>query len=85
MTMDELKPIDFWAIKHQIDDEVKRLGWSKNQCREYVKTHYNKSTRLAMSDAQLLHLLSRLMLMDDLNTESKTVVKSRRRDRRRRR
>ena len=76
--------IDFWAVKHAIDDEVKRIGWSKERCKEYIKTHYNKSTRLAMNDAQLVHLLSRLRLMESPNIDQKLVTR-RRGSRRRRR
>ena len=81
--MEKQHKIDFWSIKHQIDDEIKRIGWTKEQAKEYIKTHYNKSTRLAMNDAQLIHLLSKLHLIDSSTVKQKTVFKSRRQRRRR--
>ena len=81
--MEKQDKINFWSIKHQIDDEIKRIGWTKEQAKEYIKTHYNKSTRLAMNDAQLIHLLSKLQLMDNPIVKQKTVFKSRRQRRRR--
>ena len=56
----KLTKIDFWKIKHQIDDEVKRLGWSVDFCKRYTITHYNKRSRLVMSDEELLDLLDKL-------------------------
>ena len=80
-----MERIDFWAVKRQIDREVERLGWSTEECIAYIKTHYNRSTRLVMNDAQLEHLLSRLQLMVNPDSEDKPVTRNRRRDRRRRR
>ncbi|MGL5940803.1 MAG: hypothetical protein ACRC2S_10495 [Waterburya sp.] len=45
---------DFWATKHAIDDEVARLGWSKEKCIVYIKQRYNARSRLAMTDEQLM-------------------------------
>ena len=80
-----MNTIDFWAIKRQIDNEVRRLDWSKEQCKEYIKTHYGKSTRLLMNDAQLLHLLSKLQLMEDFTRDNDLKSKHRRNRKRRRR
>ncbi len=48
---------EFWELKHQIDDEVARLGWSKAKCKAFIIQRYGKITRLAMSDDELLDLL----------------------------
>lgn len=55
-----LNAIEFWNLKHQIDDEVARLGWNKDECIAYILKHYNKRSRLVMTDEQLYHLLSAL-------------------------
>lgn len=75
---------DFWKLKHQIDNEVARLGWSTEECICYIQKHYNKRSRLVMSDPQLKHMLSRLMLMGH-DDKPVLVVKKSRKDRRRRR
>ena len=52
--------IDFWKVKHEIDHEVRRLGWDTSKCRQYIQDRYNKRSRLVMSDEQLLELLATL-------------------------
>ncbi|MDJ0593433.1 MAG: hypothetical protein QNJ72_26185 [Pleurocapsa sp. MO_226.B13] len=52
--------IDFWNLKHQIDDEVARLGWSKAKCKAYIQSHYGKDSRLKMTDDELIDLLETL-------------------------
>ena len=52
--------IDFWKTKHEIDREVARLGWSTEQCKDYIQKEYNKRSRLVMTDTELLDLLKRL-------------------------
>ncbi len=51
---------DFWQIKHKIDDEVARLGWSVDYCKRYIEFHYGCRSRLVMTDAQLVHLYATL-------------------------
>lgn len=51
---------EFWDIKHQIDAEVERLGWTKEQCKSHIKTVYGANSRLSMSDEDLLDLLAYL-------------------------
>ena len=55
-----LNATEFWDLKHQIDDEVARLDWNKDECIAYIQKHYNKRSRLVMTDEQLYHLLSAL-------------------------
>ncbi len=52
--------IDFWNLKHQIDDEAARLGWSKQECKAYILKHYGKDSRLKMTDDELIDLLKNL-------------------------
>ncbi len=51
---------EFWEIKHKIDDEVARLGWTVDYCKLYVAFHYGCRSRLVMTDAQLVHLYDTL-------------------------
>lgn len=74
--------INFWQIKHQIDDEVKRLGWSVDYCKEYIQKHYGKRSRLVMSDSELTQLLAKLRT---IKTSGNTNKVSRKRKLRRRR
>jgi phage tail tape-measure protein len=75
---------DFWRIKHQIDDEVARLGWSKARAKGHIEQVYRKSSRLVMSDEQLLHLLEYLQSLPTPtrnNTTSKTTSRKRKKRR----
>ncbi|MDJ0594839.1 MAG: hypothetical protein QNJ72_33490 [Pleurocapsa sp. MO_226.B13] len=64
--------IDFWNLKHQIDDQAARLGWSKAKCKAYILETYGKDSRLKMTDDQLLDLLERLRTF---NSRAKAVGK----------
>ena len=75
--------IDFWKVKHQIDDEVVRLGWSTDQCKQYIHEHYNKRSRLVMSDPELTQLLAKLRSLT--TSKVKTKASNRRSKRRSRR
>lgn len=59
-----LKPkqsaIEFWRLKQAIDDQVKRLGWSTDQCIDYCQKHYKVRSRLLMTDKQLQDMLKTL-------------------------
>ncbi len=69
---------DFWATKHAIDDEVARLGWSKEKCIVYIKQRYNARSRLAMTDEQLTTFLKHLQ---SLPTKENLTTKPRDRKR----
>ncbi len=61
--MQNQKPMtaaEFWEIKHKIDDEVARLGWSVDYCKRYIEFHYGCRSRLTMTDTQLVHLYETL-------------------------
>ena len=58
--MNKLTIDEFWKLKHQIDDEIKRLGWTKEKAKGHIKTVYGKSSRLSMSDEELFDLLNYL-------------------------
>jgi hypothetical protein len=74
---------DFWAIKHAIDDEVARLGWSKEKCIVYIKQRYNARSRLAMTDEQLISFLKHLKFLPSKNfTTQKLKTRSRKHRRR---
>ena len=85
--MKPLTEIEFWEIKHAIDDEVVRLGWSKQECIEFIQKRYRCRSRLVMRDVQLRDCLKYLKGLPSLSTESEKEQerKTRRRRRRRRR
>ncbi|NJK58219.1 MAG: hypothetical protein HC939_20700 [Pleurocapsa sp. SU_5_0] len=71
----------FFALKHAIDDQVARLGWSKERCIVYIKDRYKVRSRLSMSDDQLRHLLK---VLSSMSTHATSERSSNRVDRRRR-
>ena len=71
---------DFWAVKHAIDDEVARLGWSKEKCIVYITQRYKARSRLSMTDEELVHFLEHLR-----NLPSGKIIPTVSRDRRDRR
>lgn len=50
-------PLDFNEIKRLTDIEIKRLGWKKDQGRNYLMKKYGKRSRLHLTDRQLLDFL----------------------------
>ncbi len=75
---------DFWAIKHAIDDEIARLGWSKEECKTYIKRNYGKDSRLKMHDNQLNHLLKTLKTLRPKKESTGKLSLAARRDKRKR-
>ncbi|MGL6343172.1 MAG: hypothetical protein ACRC80_29040, partial [Waterburya sp.] len=53
----EIEAIDFNEIKQKTDIEIKRLGWTRDDGREFLQTRYGKRTRLHLTDEQLLEFL----------------------------
>ncbi|MGF1588877.1 MAG: hypothetical protein ACFCU7_06495 [Pleurocapsa sp.] len=53
----EIEVMDFNEIKQQTDIEIKRLGWTKDQGKEFLKSRYGKRSRLHLTDEQLLEFL----------------------------
>jgi hypothetical protein len=74
---------DFWAIKHAIDDEVARVGWSKEKCIVYIAQRYHARSRLAMTDEQLLHFLEHLRSLPSRKVSTHKLRTRSRRDKRR--
>ena len=81
--MKKLTIDEFWKLKHQIDDEIKRLGWTKEQAKNHIYIKYRKYSRLSMSDEQLFDLLS--YLRSFCSTKSIPSVSSLNRKKRKRR
>ena len=50
----------FTQIKQKTDIEIKRLGWTKEYGRDFLKSHYGKRSRLHLTDEQLLEFLQYL-------------------------
>lgn len=53
----EIELIDFNEIKQKTDIEIRRLGWTKDDGREFLKSRYGKRSRLHLTDEQLLEFL----------------------------
>lgn len=53
----ELEAMDFNEIKQKTDIEIKRLGWTKDDGREFLKSRYGKRSRLHLTDEELLEFL----------------------------
>ncbi len=52
--------IDFYAIKHETDIELERLGWTNDEGRDFLKRNYGKPSRLRLTDEELLEFLQHL-------------------------
>ena len=55
-----IEEMDFNEIKQKTDIEIKRLGWTKDDGREFLKSRYGKRSRLHLTDEQLLEFLEYL-------------------------
>ena len=54
-------PIDFNEVKRLTDIEIKRLGWTKEQGREYLKKNYGgRYSRLHLTDEEIFNFLGEL-------------------------
>ena len=53
----ELEAMDFNEIKQKTDIEIRRLGWTKEQGREFLMSRYGKRSRLHLKDEQLIEFL----------------------------
>jgi hypothetical protein len=54
------EPVDFSDIVARTNVELKRLGWTNQQGRDYLVQTYNKRSRQLLSDQELLEFLSYL-------------------------
>ncbi len=50
----EQNVIEWEQIKEEIDSNMKRLGWSKKQGRQYLIKRYGKTSRFHLTDAELI-------------------------------
>jgi hypothetical protein len=55
-----LPVLDLTPVFLQIADEMERIGWTKTQGREYLKTAYGKQTRAELTDDELTDFLNHL-------------------------
>ncbi len=46
--------IEWDQIKEEIDSNMKRLGWSKKQGKQYLIKRYGKTSRIHLTDAELI-------------------------------
>ena len=81
--MSKLTIDEFWKIKHQIDDEIQRLGWTKEKAKNHIYIVYRKSSRLSMTDEELLDFLSYLRSFSVAKSIPSVSTPKRRRRRRR--
>ena len=55
-----------WSqIRDEIDSNMKRLGWSVRQGKEYLIKRYGKSSRLHLSDEELIEFWQYLKSLED--------------------
>ena len=52
------KQYDYWDIIHQTDAEFKRIGWSIQDAKDYLKFAYGAKSRAQLNDQELLEFLS---------------------------
>ena len=52
--------LDFNQIKALTDKEIRRLGWTKDQGRNYLFAKYGKRSRLQLTDTQMVEFLVQL-------------------------
>ena len=78
----QMDAAQFFHLKHQIDDEVARLGWSKERCIVYTQDRYGVRSRNAMTDDQLRHLLVTLKSLTKSQTTTKKLSTRKRKRRR---
>ncbi len=50
----EPEVIEWEQIKNEIDSNMKRLGWSERQGKDYLIKRYGKSSRLHLTDGELI-------------------------------
>ena len=54
-------------MKHQTDLEIKRLGWTKDDGQEFLRSRYGKRSRLQLTDEQLWEFLQYLKAQPNPN------------------
>jgi hypothetical protein len=59
-TSSTASPIDFTDLIARTNVELKRLGWTNQQGRDYLLQTYGKRSRQLLTDGELLDFLHRL-------------------------
>ncbi|UBF28976.1 hypothetical protein K9N68_14715 [Kovacikia minuta CCNUW1] len=54
------EPLDLTPLFLQIEDEMERIGWTKEQGRNHLKKAYNKRSRQQLTDEELMDFLAYL-------------------------
>ncbi len=54
------EPLDLTPLFLQIEDEMDRIGWTKEQGRTHLKQAYNKRSRQQLTDEELVDFLAHL-------------------------
>lgn len=57
ITPKEIADFDFTTVKQKTDIEIKRLGWTRDDGREFLQSRYGKVSRLHLKDEELLEFL----------------------------
>jgi hypothetical protein len=52
--------MDFNQVMAQIDVEMKRLQWTKEQGRDYLRSTYGKTSRIQLNDTEIFEFLTYL-------------------------
>ena len=56
-TAPEMTDFDFTTVKQKTDIEIERLGWTRDDGREFLQSRYGKRSRLHLKDEELLEFL----------------------------
>ncbi len=49
--------LDFWDVIAQIDQELKRIGWSQEKAVNHIQFYYGVKSRMHLKDDELLEFL----------------------------
>jgi hypothetical protein len=56
-----MEPVNFTEVIAQIDVEMQRLGWTREQEREHLKKNYEKRSRTLLTEVELLEFFQYLV------------------------
>jgi hypothetical protein len=63
------EPLDLTPLFLQIEDEMDRIGWTKEQGRTHLKRAYNKRSRQQLTDEELVDFLAHLKTQSPVGEE----------------
>lgn len=55
--MDETRVLDYNDIIYQIDQQLERIGWSKDKAIAHIQFFYGRKSRMHLKDEELLEFL----------------------------